>query len=190
MLGMEWLSETFFESPTLVYAALIFLEAGLLARWLVRRGRRAALWMLLPIALGLGVFALERAVVTDREQILRSTDRLAASVREGRAHEELERVLSKSAQFSAGLGQPDLLDRRTVIDLVEQRADSYRVREVRIHRPAVEIHDGRATMNVVTIIHYGDNGRDSLIWDLEWVKEEDGRWRIVTIHPPQRGLKL
>lgn len=190
MPGMEWLSETFFESPTPVYAVLIFVEAGLLARWLIRRGRRAALWMLLPLGLGLGVFALERAVVTDREQILRSTEKLAASVREGRAHEQLERVLSKSAQFSAGLGEPDLLNRRTVIDLVEQRQKSYRVHDVRIHRPTVEIHDGRATMNVVTIIHYGENGRDSLIWDLEWVKEEDGRWRIITVHPPQRGLKL
>lgn len=190
MPRMEWFSQTFFESPTPVYAVLIFLEAGLVARWIIRRGQRAALWMLLPVVLGIGVFVLEWAVVTDREQILNSSRRLAASVREGRAHEELEHVLSKSKQFSAGLGQPRLLDRRTLIDLVEDRQRELDVTRVEINRPTVEIHDGRATMKVQTLIFYEERGRDSLIWDLEWVEEEDGRWRIITIHPPERGLRL
>jgi hypothetical protein len=190
MADMEWLARTFFESPTPLYGVLIFVEVGLLARWLIRRGRRAALWMVLPIALGLGVFALERVVVTDREQIINNAHRLAESIHQGRARQELRRVLSRSEQFSAGLGEPRMLDRETIIERSEQERRRLDVTRVKIHRPTVEIHDGRAEMTVQTLIFYGQRGRDSLIWDIEWVKEEDCQWRIITIHPPKRGLRL
>ena len=185
---MDAVARTFFEDPTLLYALLVMVEGGLLARWVLRRGRRNALALLVPIAVGLGLLGLERAVQTDREKIIAATEEIASAVSAGNVADVLEDRLSRSDDFHAAVG-PVPIERDDIIELARTRLRRAKVKEIRIQRPEVTTEGDRAKMNVATIIFHGENLRDALIWDLTWVRE-DGRWRILKVSPPKRGLKL
>ncbi|MFP4053592.1 MAG: nuclear transport factor 2 family protein [Phycisphaerae bacterium] len=186
---MEWLTRTFFESPTLLYALLVMVEGGLLARWVLRRGRRNALALLVPIAVGLGLFALERVVQTDREKILAAAEEIASAASgEADLADVLDQRLRRSDEFRAAVG-PMPVERDEIIEMARTRLHRADVREVRVQRPEVTVEGDRAKMNVATVIFFGEDRRDALIWDLVWIREE-GRWRILTISPPKRGVKL
>jgi len=76
---MESLRETFFEDPFYVYVFLALLGLVVVGVWYSRRRTGLLLWLALLGAIGAGVYVLERAVVTDREQIRAALDEMAAA---------------------------------------------------------------------------------------------------------------
>ena len=86
--------DVLFDNPTYLYLALALAEVALAAVWYERRGRRTAALLVVPVVLAGGLFALERAVVTDREWIAGAVEDIAADVARGRTA-ALERHLDE-----------------------------------------------------------------------------------------------
>lgn len=184
---MDTLKAAFFEDATYVYVALVFTEIAVAAVWWELRGRWAAVLLTVPPILAGGVFLVERAVVTDREQIVTASEAIAAAVESG----ELESILPHLHEdFRARLGGRTLT-RPMVEAALRSRLVRYEIRSVALHRLEVEIDGDRARMGVNTILRYGSEGsqRYALIWDLRW-KRVGERWLILDVAPPRAGLEF
>ena len=172
---MDSLRRAFFEDPFYLYLALIFAEVALVGAWY---GQRRKVWlgrMLVPVALAAGVYLLERAVVTDREQIASALEATAAAA-ERRDFGAFATYLDEKYRGWGGR-------KSEAVALAEASVLKYRIRQVEITGdPQIDITGGnRADVAVRTIIHYttGASGpsRYALGWRLEWVKRPDG-WKI------------
>ena len=182
---MESLTEALYEDPLYIYVCLVFAELVLAALWHERRTRRWAVALLAGPLLAAAVFLIERAVVTDREQIIQTIRQIARDVESGSV-EKLRGHLDDD--FTGDFGTKD-----HAIRAAEKAIRTYHVKCVRVGKPDVKVAGDRATMRLATIIEFsggGFSGQSSLLWDLGWVKHGEDTWRIYKVTGPKQGLPL
>jgi len=172
---MDSLRRVLFEDPFTVYLVLVFVEIALVGAWYAQRRRVWLGRMLVPVALAGGAFLLERAVVTDREQIRRALEETAAAA-ERRDFAAFASHLDEKYRGCGGR-KPE------AVALAEASVLKYKIRQVKIAGdPQIDVAgDSRADATVRTIVCYaagaGGAGRYALGWRLELVKRPDG-WKI------------
>ncbi len=83
------------------------------------------------------------------------------------------------------------IGRDEVVAVCNARISRWNISGVSFGKHDVEVTGSQATMHVVTILSYGEEGssRTSLIWDIIWVKR-DGRWRILEVAEPRQGVEF
>jgi hypothetical protein len=176
---MESLKTALFEDPFYVYLLLGIAGVIALGVWYGRRSAKPLGALLAVAAAAGGVFLLDRAVVTDREQIWAAYDDIAEAV----AQHDIERVASHLDLKYRGWGGL----RTAAILAAEAAVKSYNIREVRyVGRREVTVTGNTADSRVTTSIHYGgDASRPSRIlrgWKVEWIRREDG-WKVRAAEP-------
>ncbi len=180
---METLKTLLFEDPTALYVALGLAEVVLAVMWFMRRHRPLLYWMLGLVALAGVLFAVERLVVTDREQIVlnarEAAQRLEANDVAG-ACEFLDdpcRGQFREAQVTVG----ETLARDEIRMLGEHILRANPVRRVGFGKFTIDVTGNFAKMDVMTILEFsGGEMKDqkfSLVWELHWVKKA-GKWVI------------
>lgn len=189
---METLRSMLFEGPVGIYVALSFVWLVLLAAYWYRRTRARAAALALPILIGALVFFLDRAVVTDREQIVAILREIGADAEAGHT-DTLERCLDHDyVGFEHGNFD---LDRPGAILLARWAIKTYGIERVGFMRMDVQVRrEGawrEAQVRLGTLIYFEKSafgsGRTSLTWQLVWVRRIDG-WKIYRISKPESGL--
>ena len=189
MPRMESLRSTFFEDPFVVYVVLILVAIVMGGMWYGRRERKWLLGLIVPVALAGGVFLLERAVVTDREEIWTALDEIA----EGVKADDVEAVAKHLDEKFTGMGLGPLrLGKAATLVKVKALMALYAVGEMRYtgRREVTFTGPGLARSRIQTLVFYDrpvEGGRVPMNWEVEWVKGEAG-WKIRRVE--QRSLQL
>jgi len=181
-----------FDRPLGVYITLgvVWVVSLAVYRYKQTKARRAML--IVPILLAVGVFFVERAVVTDREQIVEILHGIAADTEAGNTW-TLEQCLDDEFEGFEHAGFD--LDRSGAIRLVRWAVEAYGVERAGIMRTDVQVQragDWRdAEVRLGTLIVFGKSslgpGRTTLKWKMDWVRRPDG-WKIIRVTKPQHGL--
>lgn len=175
-----------FEDPFWLYGILAMMEAVLAWLWWRGRERAQALRLLVPLGLGVLVFAVSTLVVTDREKIQRATKELVSHVQERRVA-EVEAYLDE--EFRATF-QGRGLDRKEALAKLAHLLSQGRVGAVEIKQNEVEVNGPEATQRLSTVIElrggFGQ-GRLPVHFLLRWVKTGK-TWRIFEIAEPSIGI--
>lgn len=172
---MDSLRTALFEDPFYIYLALILVGIAMAGAWYGQRQRVWLLRMLVPVALAVGVCLLERAVVTDREQIRLALEEVAAAA-ERSDFGTFATFLDEKYHGWGGR-------RAEAVALAEASILKWRIHQVQIvGEPEIDITGGNlADVSVRTVVHYAGSGsgagRYALRWRMEWVKRPDG-WKI------------
>ena len=179
---MESLRETFFEDPFYVYVFLALLGLVVVGVWYSRRRTGLLLWLALLGAIGAGVYVLERAVVTDREQIRAALDEMAAAAARQDMDAIARHVDEKFRVFDSYVGRG--LGKAATLLAARGALAMWSIREVRfVGDPEDDLQiDGRshAEGTVRTTLLYGKGKlprRYYRAWRLEWVRRADG-WKL------------
>jgi len=170
---MQWFEKTFFEDPFYVYVVLALAGVVCLGMW---RARRQFQWLAAIAVLGLlaaGAHLLDRAVMTDREQIRAALDAMAdAATRRDAA--ALTDHLDDSYR---GWG----LRKAAVRVAAEVALRRYSIRAVKhTAAPQIKVTGDRADSRVYIVIHHGGEGslgRYPMGWQVEWIRRGD-RWKV------------
>ncbi len=192
MPAMETIKTALFEDPFFIYVILALAAAAVIALW--RTGGCSRGWLatrlLVVASLAGGIFAIERLVVTDREQIQLALRDIAVSVPAGRidhAMSYLDENYRGWGRTSAG-ASPAV--RGIVAGAVKLAIANYRIQEIRLlGKPRIEV-DGKpaiplAGCKVSVLILYKYEGTPSkhvLAWNVTWIKRPEG-WRIESAEP-------
>ena len=176
---MDWLRTSLLEDPFYLYLGLGLAVAALLAGWYSRRRGRLLLAAGVLAAIGVGVYILERAVVTDREKIRAALDDIAAAVERG----DIDAAGAWLDEKYTGWGVGNLrLGKSAAILAAKVVVNTYKVRQVQyLGKPEITVSGKTAASRLRTAVHYGrqgeGGGRVLLAWEVEWVKRTEG-WRI------------
>ncbi|MCJ7543682.1 MAG: hypothetical protein MUP47_03790 [Phycisphaerae bacterium] len=177
---MEGPERAFLEDPLYVYIALGFAELVLAVIWHETRARRWSSALVVPPLLAVAVWALATWAVTDREQIIRATERIARDAEAGSvaaAEEFLDDDYRGFGESKAGL-----------LEAGRATLKAYPIKKVGFTRVEVTVEDTEATMHLSTIITLVE-GKVGLAWDVRWVKRPAG-WRIVSADEPTSKVEL
>ena len=177
---METIKTTLFEDPFSIYVILALAGAAIIVAW--RAGGRSGQWLatrLIVVAvLAGGIFAIERLVVTDREQIELALRDIAASVPAGR----IDHAMAYLDEKYMGWGK----FKPVVVVAVKIAVAKYQIKEVRlIGQPRIEVADKLAEGKVSVLILYNYEGTPTkhvLAWNVKWIKRPEG-WRIQGAEP-------
>lgn len=180
MPTMETIETALFEDPFAVYVVLALAAAAVVVAW--RAAGRSDGWLatrLLVVAvLAVGVFATERLVVTDREQIQLALRDIAASVPAGRVDHAMTYLDEKYMGW--GKFKPG------VVLAVKLAVAKYQIQEIRLlGTPPIEVADKLAECKVSAIITYMSEGKPAkylMAWNVKWIKRPEG-WRIQGAEP-------
>lgn len=184
MTAMDRLETAFCEDPFYVYFALALAELVLAGIWYEKRTRRWAATLLVPVVLAGAVVLVEKLVVTDREWLVRAAGEIAADFEAGKV-DAAEKYLDEKLMGFFGVKQATLAAGRAALL-------KYDLQSVRLTKLEVQVDDERAKMHTVSIITFkGEefSGRTSLIWDVHWLKRDDG-WRIIRVDRPREGIEF
>jgi len=179
------MSETFFESPLYVYAALGLAELVLAVFWYERRGRKFALAMVVPPVLAAGVALVAHLVVTDREQIESAAQDIANAIEQRRVDRIPGHFDDAFTARVAGM----TITKPQVVAVCNSNVQKWDVSRVVFHKVSVEVSGSRAAMHLTTFLTYGQGSRTGLIWDLTWIKRGE-RWLILEVEEPTQGFEL
>jgi hypothetical protein len=184
---METIETALFEDPLVIYVILALAAAAVIALW--RTGGRSGRWLaarlLIVAVLAGGVFAIERLVVTDREQIQLALRDIASSVPAGRIDHAMTYLDDKYIGWGSSRVVPAGAARAVVAAAVKLAVANYQVRGIKIGKPQIKVTGKLAECKVVASITYVSEG--SLIphiqtWKIEWIKRPEG-WRIKGAKP-------
>ena len=180
---METIKATLFEDPTYLYVALVFAELALAALWYERRTRGWLLSLAIPPLLAAGAFGLSELVETDREQILRGLDEIAADVEAGRV-DALETWLDE--QFTGHFGS-----KKKAVETARAEIARHAVKGVTILKKlTLDIEGNRARLHMTTIVQLKElDNKVPLTWDVRWIRRGD-HWRVLEADKPQFRLDL
>lgn len=150
--------------------------------------------LLIPILLAFGVYFVDRAVVTDREEIMEILHGIAADIEAGNTW-ALEQCLDD--EFEGFEHKGGELDRSGTIMLVRRTMEAYGVERAGIMRTNVQIQregdwrEAKVRLGVLVVFSKSSvgSGRTTLKWETEWVRRPDG-WKIVKVTKPQHGLSF
>ncbi len=180
MLDMETLKATFFENPFTVYLILVAVAVGLIVMWRTagRSGRWLATGLLILAILAGGIFAMEKLVVTDREQMGLILKDIAESVPAGRIDHAMTYLDEK--YFGWGKFKP------AVALAVKAAIARYDIQKVSLFGdPTIEVDGKLAKCKVSAMITYklkGESTRHPMAWHVKWIKRPEG-WRIQRAEP-------
>lgn len=146
--------------------------------------RHGALWGLILLIAGAGVWTLASWVQTGREAIARSTSALIGAA--ARADiPSLDALLSENLSLfrpggGAGLGKTDTLDR-----VQRDLGGPYRVREWAVLETQAMTDSASSGVTQVRVrVTLEAAGIPNISWwKIDWRRGEDGAWRAVTIEP-------
>ena len=180
MPTMETIETTLFEDPFSIYVILVLAGAAIVVAW--RAGGRSGRWLatrlLIVAVLAGGVFAVERLVVTDCEQIQLALRDIAASVPAGR----IDHAMTYLDEKYLGWGK----FKPGVVAAVKLAVAKYQIQEIRlIGRPRIEVANKLAECKVSVLILYNYEGTPTkhvLAWNVKWIKRPEG-WRIQGAEP-------
>jgi len=125
------------------------------------------------------LFAVQYAVVTDRERISLATDRFIAAA---------ERADSAALAdlFSDGYDSEGM-DKAAVLEFIETALARVRIYDTRTHRRDITVTGRRAELILAaraTVSVGGDVGQLHWgAWRLAWAEDADGGWRITALEP-------
>ncbi|MCD4824960.1 MAG: hypothetical protein K8S55_10145 [Phycisphaerae bacterium] len=178
---MESLKQLFLEDPTYLYIALAVAELVLIVHWKARRTGRAAKMLLIPLVLAGGAFALERFVVTDREQLHQIITEIAHDAEKA----EFDKATVYIAENYHGFGG----NKTSLVILAKLKCKSFGIEKVKITNINIKVTGKRAEMALITAIHFNGemSGMACLKWKIFWVKLPEG-WQIIEITKPQRAM--
>jgi len=176
---MDTIETMLFEDPFYLYLALGMGVVLLAGTWFRRRETKWLMWALLLVVAGAGLFALERAVVTDRERIRMALDDIARCVQTGDIDAASEYLDPKFTGWGVGALR---MGRAATVLAIKGYRSAYGIAQVKYvgDRPVTLLDKDRAEGTVQTVVIYGTGdrtGRVLLAWKLEWVKRPEG-WRI------------
>ena len=182
---MDILRSLVFDRPLGVYITLGVVWMASLAVYQYRQTRARRAMLIVPILLAVGVFFVDRAVVTDREQIMEILHGIAADTEAGNTW-TLEQCLDDD--FEGLEHEGSNLDKTDVILFVQRAIETYSIQRAGIMRTDVQIRragDWReAEVRLGTLIVFGKSslgpGRTTLKWRIDWVRRPDG-WKIIHV---------
>ncbi len=177
---METIETALFEDPFSIYVTLGLAATAIIVLW--RTGGRSGRWLatrlLIVAALAGGVFAVERLVVTDREQIQLALRDIAVSVPAGR----IDHAMTYIDENYRGWGK----SKPGVIVAVKLAVANYQVRDIKLMgTPRIEVANKLAECKVSVLILYNFEGTPSkypMAWNVKWIKRREG-WRIEGAEP-------
>lgn len=177
---METLKTTFFENPLVIYLILGAVAVGLIVTWRTasRSGRWLATGLLIVAVLAGGTFAMERLVVTDREQIRLALKDIAESVPAGR----IEHAMTYLDDKYAGWGK----FKPGAVVAVKFAVARYGIQKVSLlGTPKIEVDGKLAKCKITALITYKLDGEPTthpMAWHVKWIKRDEG-WRIQGAEP-------
>jgi len=182
MPAMETIETTLFEDPFVIYFILALAAAAIIALW--RTGGRSGRWLatrlLIVAVVAGGVFAIERLVVTDREQIQLALRDIASSVPAGR----IDHAMTYIDENYRGWGRPpgtSISARASLTMAIKAARANYPVREIKLAgTPRIEVAGKLAQCKVIAIITYLSEGKPvkhAMAGNVKWIKRPEG-WRI------------
>jgi len=184
---MDALKQELFEQPVYLLIALAVAAVALLIAWRELR-RRVLLWLVIvPIAMGVGVWLVSGWVVTDREEIRAACQEIVDDLNAGK-RDALETYLDEDVIVDLGSYGPRVKGRQLVLGTARMLLNRWTDLDIRITDFDAEI-DKWAKVTLVTRVSVTVEGFGSqsttLAWPMRWLKGDDG-WRIVEVEPPQR----
>ena len=185
MPGMETIKTALFEDPFSVYLVLALAAAAIIVLW--RTGGRSGGWLaarlLVVAAFAGGVFAIERLVVTDREQIQLALRDIAVSVPAGR----IDHAMTYLDEKYRGWGE----FKPGVVLAVKLAVAKYQIQEIRlIGKPPIKVAGKLAECKISAIVLYSFEGTPSkypMAWNVKWIKRQEG-WRIEDAETTTNGV--
>jgi len=184
MPDMESLRRALFEDPLYVYVSLAFVELALVGIWHARRTGRRLAYLAVPVVLAVAVFAMERLVVTDREQILQAMQDIAGHIEAGSFDPVAEHI---DEQLTGAYG-----DKGQVVQAGRRILTLYDIKSLRYLNPRVDVAGDQAVLRVTTVIVFqrqAAGGRTAMSWRLRWIKRSGG-WRILEVDRARSGVEL
>lgn len=179
---MDTIERLLLDDPTWLYVMFGGLLLVLAGVWYVRRSRRTALLLLVPVVLAGFVALCDYLVETDREHIERLVETMAEEYRQKRLDTVRQVLFDEYDGF--GMNKTALL---IMADLhLKQQTDP----QVNVSDLRIDVVGRRATMNCVTVVRFNTpqfEGRDSLMWTVYWGKI-NGEWKIIRVEQPRRSL--
>lgn len=191
-MPVDILRSLVFDRPLGVYITLGVVWLASLAAYRYRQTRARRAMLIVPILLAACVFFVERAVVTDREQIVEILHGIAADTEAGHTW-TLEQCLDDDFEGFEHAGFD--LGKSDTIRLVRWAMDAYGVKRAGIMRTHVQVRRAgdwpAAEVRLGTLIVFDKSslgpGRTTLKWEIDWVRRPDG-WKIIHVAKPQHGL--
>ena len=180
---MESLKQLFLEDPTYLYIALAVAELVLIVHWKARRTKQAAKILLIPLVLAGGAYALERFVVTDREQLHQIITEIALDAEKA----DFDKATAYLAEDYRGFGG----NKTSLVILAKLKCETFGIEKVKITDIDIKVTGKRAEMALITAIQFSGemSGTAYLKWKIFWVKRKlpEG-WQIIEITKPQRAM--
>ena len=171
---MDSVKKTLFEDPFTVYLVLVLVEVVLVGLWYGQRKKAYLAWMLAPAVLAAGAWWLERAVVTDREQILAALDEIARAAE----RHDTDTLAGYLDEDYRGWGVRKI----GAVALAKAATLKWRVRKVTfLGTPEIDVRGkDQADATIWMMVGYTGGlgeGNYPLGWRAEWVKRPDG-WKV------------
>jgi hypothetical protein len=188
MPTMETIETTLFEDPFSIYVILVLAGAAIVVAW--RAGGRSGRWLatrlLIVAVLAGGTFAIERLVVTDREQIQLALRDIAASVPAGRIDHAMTYLDEKYLGWGRNRVGAAAAVRGVVTAAVKSAVANYQVQDISlVGKPRIEVAGPLAECKVTAIITYKSEAAPTkhvMAWNVKWIKRPEG-WRIQGAEP-------
>ncbi len=184
---METIKTALFEDPFFIYVILVIAAVAFVVLWRSagRSGRWLATRLLVVAVLAGGIFAIERLVVTDREQIQLALQDIAASVPAGRIDHAMTYVDEKYMGWGRSrVGAAAV--RGVVTAAIKLAVANYQVQEIKlVGKPRIEVAGLLAECKVTAVITYTSEGKPTkhvMAWNIKWIKRPQG-WRIQGAEP-------
>ncbi|HUT56751.1 MAG TPA: hypothetical protein VNA25_02625 [Phycisphaerae bacterium] len=179
---MESLRRVFLEDPLGVYAVLAFAELVIAGLWYRGRTKRLAFALLAPLLLAAGVFALDAAVQTDREQLECILKEIAHDIESG--------DFTRAAEYLADDFYGDYVSKAAAVEAGRQAKQAYGIRTIRVTAAELEVHDSVARVLARTTVWYDHptygSGRQTLAWTVHWGKRH-GQWKVINVERARHG---
>ncbi|WP_437187077.1 hypothetical protein SH668x_000455 [Planctomicrobium sp. SH668] len=164
-----WPSET----PWPVVIVSMIVAVFILIAWAQTRKSWLLVLLLFPLALSIGAFLYDQAVVTDREQVEANSVQIVREF-QARRHKEMISYISNSARDIQLLAS-------AAFNLVQLGPDT-RITDVNVD---VTNSGDRATSTFrvnTTLSSKAGDMRHSTMWEAKWQPESDG-WKMIDIVP-------
>jgi hypothetical protein len=170
---MDTLRHLFYEDATWVYVALVLAELVLFWNYFRRRTRRTALCLLIPLALGGTVFAVETLVVTDREKIMGTVREIASDYQRGGLNAARLYLYDGYEGFGG--------DKDSLLSQAEN------VQSIKLTNPRLTVSEQRAELWITSVVRLSDDlggGTLSFRWCVSWIRLLEG-WKIDRVNTPE-----
>ncbi len=180
---MDEMKRILFEDPTYLYVALAVAELVLAGICYERRSKRLAILLAVPVLLAGAVFAIERTVVTDREQIIAAFREIVADIEKGNTA-AFEKYVDD--EFSAGAY---ISDKESAVNRLKMEVKkSGPITRIKINRVVVDDAGATRKMRAGIMVVAGEY-KLPLLLNLYWIKRGD-EWRIIKADEVEMGVEF